>query len=74
MEALNDWELHEILMNRDQMADSLFARAVMEKCMSPEDAKKLKDHVRIETGRIPADAVVKEIMDLLQQIPKEKNS
>lgn len=74
VEALNDWELHEILLDGGELVDSRFSRAVMNKCMSRADAEKLKDHVRTETGRVPADALVKEVMDLLQQSKKEKNS
>lgn len=74
IDALNDWELHEILMDGGELVDSRFTRAVMEKCMSKDDAKALKEHVRTESGRIPADAMVKEVMELLQQSKKEKNS
>ncbi len=74
VDALNDWELHEILLDGGALSESRFARAVLEKCMSPKDAQRLKDHVRTETGRIPADALVKEVMELLQSSNKEKNS
>lgn len=74
IDALNDWELHEILLDGGELVDSRFSRAVMAKCMSKADAEKLKDHVRTESGRIPADLLVKEVMDLLQQSKKEKNS
>lgn len=74
VDALNDWELHEILLDGGDLADSRFARAVLDKCISKDDAKALKEHVRTETGRIPADALVNEIMELLQLCRKEKNS
>lgn len=73
-EALNDWELHEILIDGGELVDSRFVRAVMRKCMSEKDVKRLKDHVRTKDGRIPADALVREVMGILNQIKQEKNS
>ena len=73
-EALNDWEIHEILLSDDMMRESKFARAVMEKCMSKEDVQRLKDHVRTETGRVPADAIVRALTEILQLVGSEKNS
>ena len=74
-DALNDWEIHEILMKEDDpYMESRFVQAVMQKCLSKKDADALKDHVRTETGRIPADALKAEVFDLIQTIGKEKNS
>lgn len=74
-DALNDWEIHEIFMNdNDPYMESRFVQAVMQKTMSKKDAEALKDHVRTETGRIPADKLKATVFELLQLIGKEKNS
>ena len=74
-DALNDWEIHEIFMNDDDpYMESRFVQAVMQKAMSKEDEKALKDFVRTESGRVPADKLKATVFELLQLIGKEKNS
>jgi hypothetical protein len=74
VDALNDWELYEILLDGGELVDSRFCRAVMQKCMSKADVEKLKKHVKTDDGRIPATAIVTEIMEILGKIKQEKNS
>ena len=75
VEALNDWELYEILLSGDdKLAETRFIKGVMDKCMSREDAQRLKDHVRTESGRIPANAITNEMLEIMQMVQKEKNS
>lgn len=77
VDALDDWELHDILLDAagTVLDDSRFARAVMQKCISKEDAERLKDHVRKQTGgRLSAKVLVGEVMSLMEGTTKGKNS
>lgn len=61
--AMNDMELVDVLADKE--TDDAFRMSYILKRLLPADQrKKLYDHVRTDTGRVPVDAVVAEIEDI----------
>lgn len=61
--AMNDMELVDVLADKE--TDDAFRMSYILKRLLPADQrKKLYDHVRRDTGRVPVDAVVAEIEDI----------
>lgn len=70
---LNDYELIENLADLEE--DPLLISSIVRQVLGKEQAKKLKDHVRIEDGTVPVDKMTKEITDIFKNGGEEtKNS
>ncbi len=73
--GINDWEVCEILLgDGDVLQMARFTRAVMQRCMTPKDVDRLKAHVKTKEGRIPTDAMIAEVEEMVQLSSKGKNS
>ena len=62
-DAMNDMELVDVLADKE--TDDAFRMSyILKRLLPAEQRKKLYDHVRTDTGRVPVDAVVTEIEDI----------
>lgn len=64
---LNDMELLDSLADVVDGVDGLaLSRAVRKIIPDAEERKRLYDHVRTEDGRVPADILASEIMEIIE--------
>lgn len=64
---LNDMELLDSLADVVDGEDGLaLSRAVRKIIPDAEERKRLYDHVRTEDGRVPADTLASEIMEIIE--------
>ena len=69
----NDMELFEDLSEVEGGNFSCFPK-VVNRILTPENKKKVYDHVRVD-GHVPVDAMVKIVTEILDKLgPKGKNS
>lgn len=71
-EALNDYELFEMLCEIDLGKETLVPR-VATRLLGEEQKKALMDHLRVN-GRVPADAMIKDVMSIFTIAKELKNS
>lgn len=62
--AFDDMECVELVARIDQ-GDKTAVPPFLMQLVGPEQKKALYDHVRIESGRVPIEAVMSEIEDIL---------
>lgn len=62
-DALNDMVLVDILA--DESKDEAYKLSAVTRRLLPEDQRKaLYDHVKLDTGRVPVDAITREVEDI----------
>lgn len=70
--VINDYELVEQLADLEE--NPLILTKVIVRILGKEQAEKLKNHVREESGIVPTDKMTKEIIDIFQSGEQTKNS
>ena len=70
-DTINDMELLEDLLEIDSGNTALFPRA-LGKLLPKGEKKKLYDHVRTDSGRVPIDAVGDELADIIKELNTKK--
>lgn len=74
-EALDNMELVDALEASDDENEAPLAMSRICKLLLGEDKKKLYDHVRLEDGRVPTEAIGREVTEIFQLMGDEgKNS
>lgn len=71
--VLDDYELLETLIDVDNGNDLALFRTI-DMILSKEQKNLLKEHLRGIHGRVPASAMVSEIMDIMEASSTGKNS
>lgn len=71
-DRLDDWEFAEAVVAATESrsgGESLkLAVYMINHMMSPKDAARLKDHVRLENGRVPSTRIMDEVTDIFNKI------
>lgn len=71
-DKLNDYELLEKI---GEMEENPFALTnVVNMVLGKEQAKKLKDHIRLKNGTVPIEKMTSEITEIFNTQPEIKNS
>lgn len=72
-EIFDDYELLETLVDADN-GDNMAIFQAIDMILDGAQKDKMKEHVRNEKGRVPASAMVKELMDIMEASNAGKNS
>lgn len=72
-EVLDDYELLETLVDADN-GNNMALFSVIDMVLGDEQKKALKEHIREIHGRVPASAMIAEIMDIIEKSGSGKNS
>lgn len=72
-EVFDDYELLETLVDADNGDNMAIFRAI-DIILDGAQKDKMKEHVRNEKGRVPASAMVKELIDIMEASNAGKNS
>lgn len=72
-EVFDDYELLETLAEADN-GDNMAIFKAIDLILSKDQKDRLKEHVRNEKGRVPASAMVVELMDIMEASNSGKNS
>nr|DAZ16992.1 MAG TPA: hypothetical protein [Caudoviricetes sp.] len=72
-EVLDDYELLETLVDADN-GNNMALFSVIDMVLGDEQKKALKEHLREIHGRVPASAMIAEIMDIIEKSGSGKNS
>lgn len=70
-ESLNSWEFLEMLSDIDDGNAGLIVKVA--RMFLGDDLEKLKDHIR-KDGKIPADAMIGALSELMESAQEPKNS
>lgn len=73
-DLINDMEVIDALADVTSGENVLALSAVMKKLFAPDERAKLYDHVRTEDGRVPTDALMEEIRDIMEGADEGKKS
>jgi len=71
-ENLNNYELVETLGELEE--NPLLISKTVDLLLGKEQKKKLKDHLRTESGTVPTDKMSEEIMEIFNSQKQTKNS
>lgn len=71
-DALNSWEFLELLSDIDEGEYGLIVKAAR-LLLGKEGVKALKEHIRTEDGKVPADTMVNAISELMESANESKN-
>lgn len=71
-ERLDNYELVEAIAEIDENPFAI--TKVVKLLLSEEETKRLKDHVRTESGTVPVKALTDEITEMFQSQSETKNS
>lgn len=71
-DALNSWEFLELLSDIDEGEYGLIVKAAR-LLLGKEGVKALKEHIRTEDGKVPADMMVNAISELMESANESKN-
>lgn len=72
---LADMELLDDIFAMEAAEDNskiLFYRRIMNKLLPEETKRKLYDHIRTESGRVPPEAFEQELLDFFEALNKKK--
>ena len=72
-EVFDDYELLETLVEADN-GDNMAVFHAIDMILDGAQKNRLKGHVRNEKGRVPASAMVEELMDIMEASNAGKNS
>ena len=73
-DLINDMEVIDALAEVQSGENILAASTVVKKLFSAEDRKRLYDHVRLEDGRVPPDALMEEVAEIIRGSEEGKKS
>ena len=68
----NSWEFLELLSDIDEGEYGLIVKAAR-LLLGKEGVKALKEHIRTEDGKVPADTMVNAISELMESANESKN-
>ena len=71
-DTLNSWEFLELLSDIDEGEYGLIVKAAR-LLLGKEGVKALKEHIRTEDGKVPADTMVDAISELMESANESKN-
>jgi len=71
-DTLNSWEFLELLSDIDEGEYGLIVKAAR-LLLGKEGVKALKEHIRTEDGKVPADTMVNAISELMESANESKN-
>ncbi len=71
-EILDDYEFLELLCRIDE-GESVLVIKMVDHLLGAEQKEKLKNHVRIETGRVSAKRLLEETMEIFNATKEGKN-
>lgn len=71
--SLNSWELLEVLSDIDEGEAGLIVKAAR-LLLGKNGVNELKEHLRGEKGKVPADVMVQAIAELMESAKELKNS
>ncbi len=71
-EILDDYDFLELLCKIDEGETTLIIKMV-DYLLGAEQKEKLKNHVRTESGRVPATRLLEEVMEIINSNKKGKN-
>lgn len=71
-ENFDDYELFEYISEVDEKPQ--IAPKIVAKLLGNEQKNALLNHVRLDTGRVPIDAVIDELKDIMNSSAEAKNS
>lgn len=71
--ALDDYELLEELCELDE-GDTSKIISVLNRLLGNEQKERLKEHLRMENGRVPASKMMLEIGEIFNSVKEGKNS
>lgn len=69
--VLNNFELLDLFSEVDE--NPLLLPKLLKMLLGEETKKALYDHVRLEDGTVPADAISKELVEIISGKPEVKN-
>lgn len=69
--ALNNFELLDLFAEVDE--NPLLLPKLLKMLLGEETKKALYDHVRLEDGTVPADAISRELLEIISGKPEVKN-
>lgn len=69
---LGDWEFLELLSDIDEGETGLIVKAAR-MMLGKEGVKALKDHIRNEQGKVPAEAMIYALQEILESASELKN-
>lgn len=72
-EIFDDYELLETLVDADN-GDNMAIFQAIDMILDGTQKDKLKEHVRNEKGRVPASAMIQELMGIMEASSAGKNS
>lgn len=72
-EIFDDYELLETLVDADN-GDNMAIFQAIDMILDGTQKDLMKEHVRNEKGRVPASAMVQELMDIMEATKAGKNS
>lgn len=72
-EVFDDYELLETLVDADN-GDNMAIFKAIDMILDGAQKNKLKEHVRNENGRVPASAMVQELIEIMEASNYGKNS
>ena len=72
-EVLDDYELLEDLCEMDE-GDMTKTISVLNRLLGTEQKERLKEHLRMENGRVPASKMMNEIGEIFRNVKEGKNS
>ena len=72
-EILDDYDFLELLCKIDEGDVNLTVKMVDKLMGTPEQKERLKNHVREESGRVPAKKLLTEVMEIFNATKEGKN-
>lgn len=73
-DRINDMEVIDALADVTSGENVLAITHALRKLLPDDDRKRLYEHVRLEDGRVPADAIMEEIRDMMEGVDEGKKS
>lgn len=72
VELLDDMELFEIIIEIDEGKNKNIPKFI-KRILNEKDIRRLYDHVRLESGRVPVSKVGREIYSILNALNEDEN-
>lgn len=74
-EALNDMEVLDLLIEMDEdNSDIVTMQRLANKVLGEDTRKRLYEHIRLESGRVPTDKFILEFYDIFNKLNEVKKS
>ena len=71
-ESLGDWEFLEVLADIDEGEGGLIVKAAR-MLLGKDGVKMLKEHIKDENGKVPADVMANALLELMNSVGETKN-